>query len=74
MLIFYGLASINGSKFTPRRNKVLGIYGNSISLIAAVNPKFDYFHGVLIWNFTYFYRRIYVNKYERTENKNQQTN
>lgn len=68
MLIFYGLALINGSKFTLDEIRYLGFMEIALGLIAAANPKF----GLLSWCIGFgilhiLYGAFMWNKYERTE-------
>jgi len=66
MLIFYGLALINGSKYTLSDIKKLGYLDVLLGLVCAILPRY----GLLFWSIGFgalhiIYGIIMYNKYER---------
>jgi hypothetical protein len=69
-LIFYGLALINGSKFTLGEVKFLGYMILAIGLVNLWMPSYGlYFWALGFGIFHIFYGLIMWWKYERTEGK-----
>ena len=67
MLLFYGLALFNSSKFTMPEIRVLGLLEITLGLIACFLPQ----HGLFIWAIGFgvlhiIYGAILWNKYDRT--------
>ena len=68
MLIFYGLALVNGSKFTLDEIRYLGYMEIILGLGAAINPKFGLLSWCIGFGFLHIFYGIFMwNKYERKE-------
>ncbi|WP_254245030.1 hypothetical protein [Hymenobacter sp. BRD67] len=71
MLVFYGLALLNGSKYTLDEIKYLGLWQVGLGLVAVLLPEY----GLLLFGLGFglghiFYGLLLYNRYERPSRAN----
>ena len=64
-LIFYGLALVNGGKYTLSDIHYLGLCEIGLGIIALFNIGLGWNFGRLVWSFTYVYGTVMYFKYEK---------